>query len=115
MNSYDVPEIGPMEMVASPHHPSKSIHFPIVAEYKSRVVIDGQSFAMEALHSDSEFLEIGMFIMGHSLIPSLVRSHLSLVRLLRTARLARALRFAHLSACSLAPELVYFCPIFMVF
>ena len=40
-------------------------------------------------------------VLGHSLVRSLVRSHRSLVRLLRTARFARALRCAHLFARSL--------------
>ena len=53
-------------------------------------------------HSDSGDLEIGTLIMGHSLIRSLVRSHRSLVRFLRTARFARALCCAH----SFAPELL---------
>ena len=47
------------------------------------------------LHSDPECLEIATLVMGHSLVRSLVRSHRSLVRLLRTARFARALRCAH--------------------
>ena len=34
-------------------------------------------------------------VQGHSLVRSLVRSHCSLIRLLRTARYARALRCAH--------------------
>ena len=40
-------------------------------------------------HSDSEVLEIEKLVMGHSLIHSLVHLHCSLVRLFRTARLAR--------------------------
>ena len=48
--------------------------------------------AKSALHSNPEFLEIGMFVMGHSLIHSLVRSHICS---LSTARFARALRCAH--------------------
>ena len=47
--------------------------------------------------------------LGHSLVRSLVRSHRSLVRLLRTARFARALRCAHSfarSLPSLTPSLV---------
>ena len=46
-------------------------------------------------HSDSRDHEIGTLVMGHSPIRSLVRSHRSLVRLLRTARFARALCCAH--------------------
>ena len=57
-------------------------------------------------HSDSKLLEIGMLVMGHSLIRSLVRSHRSLVRLLRTARFARALRCAHSFARSLTHSLL---------
>ena len=40
-------------------------------------------------------------VLGHSLLHSLVRLHRSLVRLLRTARFARALRCAHSFARSL--------------
>merc|ERR1712136_322498 len=40
-------------------------------------------------------------VLGHSLVRSLVPSHRSLVRLLRTARFARALRCAHSFARSL--------------
>ena len=48
-------------------------------------------------------------VLGHSLVRSLVRSHRSLARLLRTARFARALRCAHSfarSLTSLTPLLV---------
>ena len=49
-------------------------------------------------------------VLGHSLLRSLVRSHCSLIRLLRTARFARALRcscsFARSLAQSLTPELM---------
>ena len=48
-------------------------------------------------------------VLGHSLVRSLVPSHRSLVRLLRTARFARALRCAHSfarSLTSLTPSLV---------
>ena len=45
-----------------------------------------------AIHSDSEIPVIGTLKMGHSLIRSLICSHRSLVRLLRTARFAHALR-----------------------
>ena len=38
-------------------------------------------------------------VLGHSLVRSLVRSHRSLIRLLRTGRFARALRCAHSLAC----------------
>ena len=44
-------------------------------------------------------------VLGHSLLRSLVRSHRSLIRLLRTARFARALRCAHSFACSLTRSL----------
>merc|ERR1711951_261612 len=44
-------------------------------------------------------------VLGHSLLRSLVRSHRSLIRLLRTARFARALRCAHLFARSLTHSL----------
>ena len=60
------------------------------------------SASLRSPHSDSGDHKIGMLVMGHSLIGSLVRSHRSLVRFLRTARCARAVRCAH----SLAPELV---------
>ena len=44
-------------------------------------------------------------VRGHSLLRSLVRSHRSLIRLLRTARFARALRCAHSFARSLTRSL----------
>ena len=44
-------------------------------------------------------------VLGYSLLRSLVRLHRSLIRLLRTARFARALRCAHLIASSLIPSL----------
>ena len=44
-------------------------------------------------------------VLGHSLLRSLVRSHRSLIRLLRTARFARALRCAHSLARSLTHSL----------
>ena len=44
--------------------------------------------------------------LGHSLLRSLIRSHRSLIRLLRTARFARAFHYAHLLAHSLTPELM---------
>ena len=44
-------------------------------------------------------------VLGHSLLRSLVRSHRSLIRLLRTARFARALRCAHSFARSLTHSL----------
>ena len=52
-------------------------------------------------------------VLGHSLIHSLVRSHRSLIRMLRTARFARALRCAHSfarSLTSLTPSLPHFAP-----
>ena len=53
-------------------------------------------------------------VLGHSLVRSLVRSHRSLVRLLRTARFARALHCAHSlarSLTSLTPSLVEKCKV----
>ena len=44
-------------------------------------------------------------VLGHSLLRSLVRSHRSLIRLLRTARCARALRCTHSFARSLTRSL----------
>ena len=44
-------------------------------------------------------------VLGHSLLRSLVRSHRSLIRLPRTARFARALRYAHSLARSLTHSL----------
>ena len=44
---------------------------------------------------DSDKPVIGTLELGHSLVRSLVRSHRSLIRLLRTARFTRALRCAH--------------------
>ena len=63
---------------------------------------------MGRMQCDSEPLRIGALVMSHSLIRSLVRSHRALIRLLHTARFARApLRsFARLLAQSLAPALV---------
>jgi len=63
------------------------------------------SLRFPPLHSDPECLEIATLVMGHSLVRSLVRSHRSLVRLLRTARFARALRCAHSFARSLTHSL----------
>ena len=63
-------------------------------------------YPISALHSDSKYLEIGMLVTGHSLIHSLVCSHRSFVRLLRTARFARALCCAHSFARSLTHSLV---------
>ena len=49
-------------------------------------------------------------VLGHSLLRSIVGSHRSLIRLLRTARFARALRYAPLRSAmlahSLTPELM---------
>ena len=45
-------------------------------------------------------------VLGHSLLSSLVRSHRSLTRFLRTTRFARALRCAHSLARSLVAELM---------
>ena len=45
-------------------------------------------------------------VLGHSLLCSLVRSHRSLICLLRPARFARALRCAHSLARLLTPELL---------
>ena len=59
------------------------------------------AFLRLALHSDPELIEIPTLVMGHSLVRSLVCSHRSLTRLLRTVRFARALRCAHLFARSL--------------
>ena len=53
-----------------------------------------------------------MQVLGHSLVRSLVHLHRSLVRLLRPARFARALRCALSFACSLTlltPKLVEKC------
>ena len=44
-------------------------------------------------------------VLGHSLLRSLIRSHRSLIRLLRTARFARALRCTHSFARSLTRSL----------
>ena len=57
----------------------------------------------------SQTLKIGMLVMRNLLTRSLVRSHRSLLRLLRTTHFARALRCAHLfahSLTSLTPSLV---------
>ena len=70
-------------------------------------------------HSDSGTIEILMLTIGHLFVRSLVRSHRSLVRLLRTARFARALRSAHSFARSLTSSrargtVEYFCLFFKV-
>ena len=59
----------------------------------------------EALHSDSETLEIGTLVLGYSLVRSLVRSHRSLIRLLRIAR-ASLRSFVRSLTHSLAPKFV---------
>ena len=62
-----------------------------------------------SFHSGPDQPKIQNEVLGHSLVRSLVRSNRSLVRLLRTARFARALRCAHSFACSLTsltPSLV---------
>ena len=53
------------------------------------------------LHLGLEQTRIKTLVLGHSLVRLLVRSHRSLVRSLRTARFARALRCAHSFARSL--------------
>ena len=61
------------------------------------------------VHYGPEHARIQTEVLGHSLVRSLVRSHRSIVRLLRTARFARALRCAHSfarSLTSLTPSLV---------
>ena len=63
----------------------------------------------ELTHCGLEQPRIETEVLGHSLVRSLVRSHRSLVRLLWTARFARALRCAHSfarSLTSLTPSLV---------
>ena len=60
-------------------------------------------------HFGPEQPKIQTEVLGHSLVRSLVRSHRSLPRLLRTARFARALRCAHSfarSLTSLTPSIV---------
>ena len=54
------------------------------------------------VHSGPEQPRIQTAKLGHSLVRLLVRSHCLLVRLLRTARFARALRCAYSLARSLA-------------
>ena len=49
----------------------------------------------EAMHGGLDNPKIGTSALGQSLLHSLVRSHRSLIRLIRTACLARALRCAH--------------------
>ena len=61
------------------------------------------------MHYGRKQPRIQTVVLGHSLVRSLVRSYRSLVRLLRTARFARALRCAHSfarSLTSLTPSLV---------
>ena len=61
------------------------------------------------VHYGQEQPRIQTEVLGHSLVRLLVRSYRSLVRLLRTARVARALRCAHSfarSLTSLTPSLV---------
>ena len=62
----------------------------------------GRLYDVATVHCGPEQPKIQIGALGHSLVRSLVRSHRSLVCLLRTARFARALRCAH----SFAPEVV---------
>ena len=66
-------------------------------------------FACHRNHDDLNQFTVGRMsmkstrkVLGHSLLRSIVRSHRSLIRLLRTARLARALPCTHLFVRSLA-------------
>ena len=64
---------------------------------------------LPTLHYGRKQPRIQTEILGHSLVRSLIRSHRSIFRLLRTARFARALRCAHSFARSLTlltPSLV---------
>ena len=60
------------------------------------------------VHCDSEPLEIGTKVLGHSLVRSLIRSHRSLVRSHRSlVRLLRTARFARAPLCSFACSLAH--------
>ena len=63
----------------------------------------------ESMHCGLEQTRIETYVLGYSLVRSLVRSHRSLVSLLQTARFARVLRCPHSFARSLTlltPSLV---------
>ena len=71
--------------------------------------LDGWHLFFSPFHYGRKQPRIQTVVLGHSLVRSLVRSHRSLVRLLRTVRFARALRCAHSlarSLTSLTPSLV---------
>ena len=75
---------------------------------QSEDVVNARKMGKE-MHCGLEQPRLQAEVLGHSLVRSLVRSHSSLVRLLRTARFARALCCAHSFACSLTsltPSLV---------
>ena len=52
-------------------------------------------------------------VLGHSLLRSLVRSHRSLIRLIRTARFARALRCSHSFALLLTHSVAHWKEVFV--
>ena len=69
-------------------------------------------------HSDSESLEIGTLVLGHSLVRSLVHSHRSLILLLPTARFTRALIRSlarSLTRSQALGTVEYSCPVVQVF
>ena len=65
---------------------------------------------MGRMHCDSEPLKIGMLVMSHSLIRSLVRLHRSLTRLLRTARFILLPSLARCCVHSFARSLTHSLP-----
>ena len=81
-------------------HPDGECHNPFVlttsASATSHVSAGGDAVGGKAQRTVSRMIkEQTHRVLGHSLVRSLVRSHRSLIRLLRTARFARALRCAH--------------------
>ena len=74
--------------------------------HESATPVQKVLFARRPQHGGLDERVIGTLVMGHSLLRSLVCSHRSLIRLLCTARFARAFRCAHSLAHTLAPELM---------
>ena len=69
--------------------------WPISSRIQLPSLWSSPALKMRPTHCGLEQTRIETKVMGHSLVRSRIRSHRSLVRLLRTARFARALRCAH--------------------
>ena len=78
-----------------------ALNFFLVPRPESRlwlyeiIELDRFTRSIPPLHCGLKQTRIEMKVLGHSLVRLLVRSHRSLVHLLRTALFARTLRFAH--------------------